>query len=131
MPRPELYRRIAERYAEASQLTNNDVPEASGFSAYHAFESIGCAWIRYHGQHVPLRPHSAKINVFVRLSHGQRFGRGVATLAILMNSLRNEMLYPAQDGGAYVLPETRISSTNARDLLRRVRGVIRQVSANL
>ncbi len=41
MPQPEQYRRISERYAQAAELTNGNIPEASGFEAYHAFESIG------------------------------------------------------------------------------------------
>lgn len=132
MPRPDQYRRIADRYAEAAQLTNGNVPEASGFAAYHAFESIGCAWIRHCGQRVPRSPHRAKIDRFIRLSRGERFERGAATLAILMNALRNEMLYPIPDGrGGYILPEIRISASNATNLLRRVRGIIRHVTPRL
>lgn len=131
MPRPKQYQRIAERYAEASGLTNRRVPEASGFAAYHAFESIGCAWIRHCGQRVPRSPHRAKTDAFVHLSRARPFGRGAATLAILLNALRNDMLYPIQDGTGFILPEDRMSEANARDLLRRVRGLMAHVSAEL
>ena len=131
MPRPEQYRRIAERYETAGSLTTPDVPEASGFSAYHAFESIGCAWIRHRGRSVP-RGHASKINLFVTLTRGERFGRGVARIAILTNSLRNRMLYPVDDGtGGYVLPEDVLSDRDADDLLQSVRGIIRRVSRSL
>jgi hypothetical protein len=131
LPQPELYRRISERYSRASDLTVSQVPEASGFAAYHAFESIGGAWIRHNGRNVPLR-HTAKLNQFVILSHGRNFKRGVTVLAIILSSLRNNMLYPRPDGiGGYELPETLLSSRDAEDLLRRVAGVIRRVSSQL
>jgi hypothetical protein len=131
MPRPEQYQRIAERYANAADLTCNHVSESSGFSAYHTFESIGCAWIRHHGQVVP-RPHPAKLNRFVGLSRRYPFGRGVALLATLLNAMRNQLLYPIPNGtGGYSLPETRLRPRDAADLIRRVRGILRQVSDNM
>jgi len=132
MPHPQQFQRIAERYAEAAELTNPNVPEASAFAGYHAFESTGCAWIRHFSRAVPRSPHRAKINAFVRLAHGYPFGRGAATLAATLNALRNEMLYPVPDNrGGFILPERRMSASNARDLLRRVRGVMQQVQRNL
>ena len=131
MPRPEQYQRIAERYETAGGLIHPDVPEACGFAACHAFESIGCAWIRHRNHSVP-RGHASKINLFVTLSRGESFGRGVAYIANLTNSLRNKMLYPVDDGtGGYILPENVLSDKDAYDLLRRVQGIIRQVSRSL
>ena len=131
MPSPKQYQRIAERYATAAGITNSVIPEASGFSTYHAFESIGCAWIRHRGYRIP-RPHLAKINLFVRLCRGYRFGRGAATLASVLSALRNQMLYPVPDGtGNYILPETVISAQDAANLLHRVQGLIQHISSNL
>lgn len=131
MPKPQQYQRIADRYSEASELVNQDIPEAGAFTAYHAFESTGSAWIRQMGQNVP-RAHRAKIDNFVKLSRGYPFGKGAATLATLLNALRNNMLYPIQDkSGNYILPETQMSAANSKDLLRRVRGIIRKVGSNI
>lgn len=131
MPQPEQYRRISERYAQAAELTNRNVPEASGFEAYHAFESIGAAWIRHCGQTVP-RHHKTKLTHFVRLCRGRRFGRGAAVLAQALNGLRNRMLYPIPDAnGNFELPENHISTQDAQDMVRRVRGLIRHVEADL
>jgi hypothetical protein len=131
MPRPDQYARIAERYATAADRSLPDIQEAGGFCAYHAFESIGGAWIRRCGHQVP-RSHVRKLNLFVRLSSNMNFGPDVATNAALLNSLRNQMLYPVPVGqGAYLLPEVTISPPQAADRLRRVQGIIQQVSANL
>lgn len=131
MPRPEQYRRISHRYALAADRTMPDIPEASGFCAYHAFESIGGAWIRHCGQQVPV-PHVDKLRRFVTLSRGQSFEHEAGGLEILLKSLRNQLLYPIADGsGGYALPETKLSARDAADLLRRVRRLIRQVSRSL
>lgn len=132
MPKPLQYQRIAERYADASDRLNQDIPEAGAFTAYHAFESTGCAWIRHLSHKVPRSPHKAKIDSFVKLSRGYSFGTGAATLAIHLNALRNNMLYPIADKyGSYILPETQMSAANSKDLLRRVRGIMRKVRVNL
>jgi len=131
MPQPEQYRRISERYAQAAEFTDGNVPEASGFDAYHAFESIGAAWIRHCGQMVP-RSHKGKMRHFIQLCRGRRFGRSAAALAGVLNGLRNRMLYPIPDvNGNFDLPENQISSEDAEDMIRRVRGIIRQVEADL
>jgi hypothetical protein len=131
MPRPEQYRRIAERYISAGRLSADQVPEAAGFAAYHAFESIGCAGIRHRNQKVPMR-HDVKVNKFVQLGRREGFRHGAAQLAILTTAIRNKMLYPVPNGsGAYDLPETMLSSANATDLLRRVDGLARTVSRSL
>lgn len=131
MPQPQQYQRIAERYENAADLTDEDIPEASGFCSYHAFESIGGAWIRRNGRPVPLS-HQKKINVFISLARNEAFEYPAATLAIMLDAMRNTMLYPIENGnGGHDLPETRLSAREAANLLRRVRGVIRQVSARL
>lgn len=131
MPKPEQYGRIADRYVSAGQLTMDQVPEAGGFAAYHAFESIGCAWLRHKGQKVP-KAHAAKINKFVQAAKPHQFAHGAAYLAILTNALRNKMLYPISTGtGAYDLPEALMSTANCRDLLKRVSGLVRQVRRTL
>ena len=131
MPNPALYRRISERYLQATDATVPSVSEAGGFDTYHDFESVGCAWIRHNGQVVP-RGHTAKLNRFVNLSRGRTFGYGVSVLATTLNSIRNNMLYPIADAtGGYRLPEQILSAPNANDLLRRVRAVINRVSSQL
>lgn len=131
MPRPEMFRNIAERYLSAGHLTRDQVPEAAAFAAYHAFESIGSAWVRHKGQKVP-RPHDSKINKFVALAKRESFRHGAAHLAILTTALRNKMLYPTEDGlGGFNVPDTLMSAANSRDLLRRVDGMVRSVSAEL
>ena len=52
MPNPEHYKNISDRYLLASDLLIDDVHEAAGFSLYHAFESMGAAWIRKNGKDV-------------------------------------------------------------------------------
>lgn len=131
MPQPVQFQRIAERYGIAGSLTQGTVPEAAAFAAYHAFESIGCAWIRRHNRRVPRR-HDSKINLFITLSRHESFAHAASYLGILTNALRNKMLYPVPDGsGGYILPETVMSSANAVDLLRRVGGIVRRVTSRL
>ena len=131
MPRPEMFKGIAERYLAAGNLTRDQIPEAAAFAAYHAFESIGSAWVRRKGQKVP-KAHDSKINKFVALARRETFRHGAAHLAILTTALRNKMLYPTEDGaGGFNVPDKLISSANSRDLLRRVDGMVRSVSAVL
>ena len=133
MPRPQQFQRIATRYLEVAQLTSAPVPEASAFCSYHAFESIGCAWIRSRGHPVTRRSsHISKINLFVTLSRGETFRIGVARLGIVLNSLRNKMLYPVPNGvGTFDLPERHMNARDAADLLRRVRGIVAAVDRRL
>ena len=73
--------------------------------------------------------HMAKLRLFLTLSNGQGFRRGAAALEIELNARRNRMLYPTFDGsGLYVLPETLITVGEARDLMRRVAGLVAQIT---
>lgn len=127
MPRPDQYKEISERYMETSDLLLNRVHEASGFAAYHSFESIGAAWIRKNGEAVPQR-HENKLNRFVVLSRGCRFGYSVALVASLVNSVRNQMLYPIpESGNTFSTPKDKFTQSDIGDLNRRVKGVVNQV----
>ena len=127
MPRPDQYKKISERYLEASDNLLNSIHEAAGFAAYHAFESIGAAWIRKHNQSVSPK-HTRKLNQFVSLSRGRGFGHGVARVSILVYSIREKMLYPIPEGdGSFSVPEDKFTQSDIEDLNRRVKGVVNQV----
>lgn len=129
MTTPDQYKEISERYMEASDLLLNRIHEASGFAAYHSFESIGAAWIRRNNQTVP-QGHVSKLNHFRSLSRGRRFGYAVARVAILVNSIRNKMLYPIPEpDGTFSTPKDKFTQSNIRDLNRRVKGVVNQIKA--
>lgn len=131
MPPHSLYVQIATRYLEAAKLTAATIPEASIFATYHAFESITCAWIRSRHRGVPLS-HPTKLRLFLTLSNGQPFRRGAAVLEIELNAQRNRMLYPVPSGaGTYSLPENFATEFSARDLIRRVSGLIAQITPRL
>ncbi|TVL99791.1 MAG: hypothetical protein CV087_16775 [Candidatus Brocadia sp. WS118] len=132
MNEDEAYLDVAQRYIESCQqhLTNGiNIQEVLGFKSYHAFESIGGAYNSHYGHRVP-RSHAMKLNMFVansRRDH-QVNGRAVAILAMTLNSMRNKYLYPERNGRTFTCPKDQISITNARDLIRRVNGIIRQIS---
>jgi len=129
MPTPDQYKEISERYMKASDLLLDRIHEASGFAAYHSFKSIGAAWIRRNNETVPRR-HENKLNRFVVLYRGRRFGYSVALVAILVNSIRNQMLYPIPESGStFSTPKDEFTQSYIRDLNRRVKGVVNQVKA--
>jgi hypothetical protein len=122
MPTPDNYRRIAERYLQAAQLVSAQVWEVSGFASYHAFESIGAAWIRHRGRRVP-RTHPRKLTAFLS-NAPPAHKRGIAVLIQLLNGLRNQVLYPVPNGvGGYDNPENVFPAANAHQLCQRVLGV--------
>lgn len=129
MPNPIHYSRIAERYESAARLANRRISEAAGFCAYHAFESIGSAWIRHNRRRIPRR-HDDKIEAFVELCRGRNFARrvGRVRLQIRYLRLRNELLYPSVNAqGNCQLPEEKMSQDDAADFIRRIGGVIRTI----
>ena len=75
------------------------------------------------------RGHNRKINQFISLSIGYRLGHSVAVVATILNSIgRNSLLYPNElPTGNFEVPQNILSVTNARDLLRRVRGIKNRV----
>lgn len=131
MNEDEAYLHIAKRYLESCEqhIANGiNIQEVVGFKTYHAFESIGSAYSSHHGHNVP-RSHPSKINTFVASSnHDHRVNyRAVAILAMTLSSMRNKYLYPELVGSDFKNPDEQISMTAARDLTRRIRGIIREV----
>lgn len=125
MPNPTQYKKISDRYLNASDLLVDDVHEAAGFSLYHAFESMGAAWIRKNAKVVPRR-HESKINMFVSLTRYIGHRTGIARVAILLNSLRNKMLYPIPEiPSGFSIPHIKFSVSDIKNLSRRVKGVLR------
>jgi hypothetical protein len=122
VPNPDIYRRISERFLQVANITCIPVWEGSGFASYHAFESIGAAWIRHRGRNVPMS-HRAKLNAFRTLAPAAH-RHSIAGVAIAVNALRNRMLYPVQvGGGAYDRPENQFTPAQAQQLRQRVDGI--------
>jgi len=131
MRKDEAYLRIAQRYLESCEMHiqhNINIQEVIGFKAYHSFESIGGAFCSHFGHNVP-RSHDRKLNAFVATSnHNPQVNfRAIATLAMTLSSMRNKYLYPDDLGSTYEVPENQISMTHAANLVRRIRGIIRQI----
>ncbi len=125
MPNPTQYKKISDRYLKASDLLVDDVHEAAGFSLYHAFESMGAAWIRKNDRNVP-KPHESKINTFVSLTRNIGHRTGVGQVAILLHSLRNKMLYPIPEfPSGFSIPHIKFSVSDIKDMSRRVKGILR------
>jgi HEPN domain-containing protein len=132
----DAYLDVAERSIQAAQASlNAGIHECSAFLAYHALESMGGAVAASLGQDYP-RGHTEKINTLVANTNRTPFraslSRGVATVAILVASLRADALYPKElTPTDYRTPRETIDANDARDLLRRVRGVMTGVQRHL
>jgi len=101
------------------------------FYAYHAFESIGAAFISSFGRNVP-RSHQRKLNQFVAITQSRRYGIAVAQLSIQLQNLRNQCLYPImQPDGTAQRPEAVLTMAQAQRLLQRVRGIVIRVQRDL
>lgn len=135
MTEKEIYIEIAERfiYSCAENLDKAiDIQEFIGFGTYHAFESIGGAFNTHIGQPVP-KGHEKKINTFVLNYRRQTISRippeRIASLAIILNAMRNKFLYPEDTPLGFKAPKQQISLANARDVTSRVNGIIRALKA--
>jgi len=129
------YHRVAVRSLEACDgtLTAN-IQEKAAFLAYHAFESAGCALAGHMGLPVgPRIAHAKKIKHFTDAARALGKERAVAALAITLSSLRNSFLYPIENNttGTYELPESKISAAQAKDLRKRVGGIVKWVGGAL
>jgi len=129
MNEDEAYLNISKRYLEScEQHISNAVnlQEVIGFKGYHAFESIAGAFNSHFGHTVP-KSHVKKLNSFVTNARHNRHVNcmAIATLAMTFNGVRNRYLYPEKDGGNYKLPMDRLSMTNAKELVRRVKGIVK------
>src|SRR5690606_15672624 len=122
MTEKEIYIEIAERFIQSCQghLDNGlNIQEVIGFKTYHAFESIGGAVNCHLGFNVP-RVHEKKLTSFVTNYRNNTFASvnpaTLATLAILLNSMRNKYLYPEKIPTGHKSPKDQISLTQARQL---------------
>jgi HEPN domain-containing protein len=123
------YVKVAERTLESAEaLADNSLQETSAFCSYHAFESLGGAVCSHLGQRYP-KGHNKKIGQFIVSSKRVGIAYSVSVLAIVMQSLgRNSLLYPNPlPNGDFEIPEQKLSITNARDLVRKVKGVKRKI----
>ena len=130
MDEKSAYSSVARRAISSSvKLATAKLQESSAFHAYHAFESLGGELCVHYGQTYP-RKHPEKIKRFLTLSRRSGNQRGVAEVAITLNSLdRNLMLYPRRlPTGAFEVPSNRLTVSDAKDLVRRVKGIRRVVS---
>jgi len=131
MREDEAYLEIAQRFIDSCDKHINNginIQEVVGFKTYHAFESLGGAFNSHYSHNVPMG-HAKKINAFVNNSKNnhQVNNHNVAVIAMLLSSMRNKYLYPEQIGGTYKNPKDQVSMTDARTMVSRVKGILRQV----
>ena len=131
MPDSRQYQSIADRYQVAAKELNGAVHEASAFTAYHAFESIGAAWLRHIGRKVP-RSHQSKLREFGIRSKHLRSHKSIGQMALLLHAIRNKLLYPSlTSDGTYEEPRNTLTPTESKKMVRRVGGIVRAVSREL
>lgn len=131
MPDPIQYQRIAQRYGVAAKKLNGTVHEASAFAAYHAFESIGSAWLRHIGRKVP-RSHRSKLREFAVRSKRLKASRVIGQMAVMLQAIRSKLLYPSLTfDGTHDEPEHAITPADSERLVKRVTGIIKAVSREL
>lgn len=131
MNEDEAYLNIAKRYLESCEqhITNKvKLQEVIGFKSYHAFESIAGAFNSHFGHKIP-RSHIRKLNAFVaNARHNPHVNSyAIATLAMVFNGVRNQYLYPDNNGVIYNVPMQKLSMTNAKVLVRRVKGIVNRI----
>lgn len=131
MNEDEAYLEVAQRFIDSCEqhLAHGiNYQEVIGFKSYHAFESIAGAYNSHYGHNVPMS-HARKLNSFVtNCNHDPQVNRiAIATIAMTINSMRNKYLYPEQNGGTFRTPQNQLSLTNARGMVRRIHGIIRQI----
>ena len=130
------YTQISERsLTSADASIASGIQESATFFAYHAFESLGGALCSSVGE-VYSKGHSRKINQFVAASRrGKlrvRISHDVAYVGMVLSSFRNKSLYPEElASGAVELPSDFITLSNAKDIVKRVKGVTRKVVREL
>jgi HEPN domain-containing protein len=130
------YLEVAERSlqsADANLLAN--MQESVAFYSYHTFESLGGALCSSVGVIYP-KGHASKINQFKSTANNgglkDKIGRDVAVLATLVSSIRNKCLYPEElADGSVTLPKDYIDINDAKDMLRRIKGLHKKVKKQL
>lgn len=125
------YQGIADRYQTSANASNKIAHEVSAFAAYHAFESIGAAWLRHIGRKVPTS-HRSKLREFSVRSKPLAMCLSIAQMAIFLEGIRNKLLYPfLTSNGIYEVPQKALTHTESKKLVRRVGGIVRAVSQQL
>ena len=133
MNEKEAYLKVASRAVEASEkLVNENHQESSAFYSYHAYESLGGATCSSVGVNYSFS-HRRKINQFMVAARQIGIAHGVGRVGIIMASIdRNLCLYPKKEtDGNYSLPETKLTKSDAKDLLRRVKGLEKVINKKL
>jgi hypothetical protein len=129
------YKHIADRSLLASQAAlDSQIQEKAAFMAYHAFESAGCALADHLGLPVgPKVSHAKKLGHFRIAASRLHHGSSVAALTVTLANLRNRLLYPSDDNitGALVGPDQTITIAQAREIRRRVAGIVRWVGESI
>jgi hypothetical protein len=129
------YQRIAERALLACDASlAAGIHEKAGFLAYHAFESAGCALAAHVG--LPVGggvKHTTKIRHFQSAARTLRNEKPVAALAVTLSNLRNSMLYPVPNRttGSAQIPERVITPAEAKELRKRVGGIVKWVDSSI
>lgn len=120
----DKYKEICDRsLSSADACFGVKTHEQSAFLGYHAYESLGGAYCSAHNVTVP-KSHPKKLNSFVVALRGKPEAHTVAQLNVQLASLRNLLLYPSLNAqGAVQAPKEVITETQARDLVKRVRGL--------
>jgi HEPN domain-containing protein len=125
------YVKVSRRAILAAEaMLRAGLPEATGFHAYHAFESMGGALCTSVGEDYSMG-HAHKINQFTGVANRRglrnKIGTGVLEVAMSLTAFRNQLLYPQLMEGKVILPEEVISQKEAETLLKRVRGICKKV----
>lgn len=137
MTEKEIYIEIAERFILSCQDhlgRGVNILEVVGFKNYHAFESIGGAVNCHLGSTVP-RAHARKLTSFVTNYQRNSFASvnpaTIATLAIVLNSMRNKYLYPEKTPAGHKSPKEQITLTQARQLTSQINGLIQRLKREM
>jgi hypothetical protein len=129
------YQRVAARSLDACDATlNAGIQEKAAFLAYHAFESTGCALAKHMGLPVGARiAHAKKIKNFTDAARTLGNEKAVAALSVTLTGLRNSFLYPVENftTGGHDLPESKITQAQAKELRKRVGGIVKWVGKAL
>ncbi|MGK7926492.1 MAG: hypothetical protein AB4290_14835 [Spirulina sp.] len=136
MKAKDVYIEIAERYLKSAkqQLSAKiEIHEVTGFTGYHALESIACAVIVHFKSTIPLN-HETKLKMFLMFCKRNLADTiNVKSLAKLISrsinySYREKFLYPDyRSDGNYIAPKDQLDLTQIRLLLRDVDRIISQI----
>jgi len=127
----DAYLEIADRSLDVAKLCSEaGINESCVFHAYHAFESVGGAFIEHIGQHYP-EGHKARVNMFTSEARRINSERCVGAVAMALTAYRNQMLYPKKNAdGTITVPKNVISKHDAFRLRARAAHIVRLIHKN-